>query len=114
MTEKPYIFHIANAADVDALDHSGAYRCDSLSTEGFIHCCDKHQLASVVQRYYQAVDDVQLMLLDPDNLSSALIRENTMGGSELFPHVYGAINAEAVRQIVPFGIASTERMGLLL
>jgi uncharacterized protein (DUF952 family) len=52
------------------------------------------------------------MLIDPDSLTSPLIRENTTGGSELFPHIYGAINPEAVRSIVAFGLSSTERQGL--
>ncbi len=114
MTEKPCIFHIANSTDVDALRENGEYRCESLTTEGFIHCCDKHQLTGVVARYYTDIDDVFLLLLDVDKLDAALIHENTTGGSELFPHLYGSINTEAVLDIVPFGIHSTERQGLSL
>lgn len=114
MTEKPCIFHIASASDVAAMHENGEYRCDSLDSEGFIHCCDKNQLAGVVSRYYQEVDNVVLLLLDVDKLTAALIRENTVGGSELFPHVYGPINGEAVIDTVPFGLHSTERQGLSL
>ncbi len=112
MTANSIIFHIAQTTDIERYQLSGEYQCASLASEGFIHCCDQNQLAGVVNRYYQDVDDVHLMILDPDKLSSALIRENTVGGSELFPHVYGTINAEAVNDIVPFGISSTERLGL--
>lgn len=106
------IFHIAQDRDIEKYQLCGEYRCSSLDSEGFIHCCDQEQLSGVVSRYYQSIDTVQLMLLNPDKLESPLIRENTMGGSELFPHIYGVINEAAVKSIVPFGISSTERSGL--
>lgn len=106
------IFHIALDSDIDIYQASGEYRCASLDSEGFIHCCDQKQIGGVVSRYYQTVDNVQLMLLNPDKLDVPLIRENTVGGSELFPHIYGSINSAAVKSIVPFGITSTERLGL--
>jgi uncharacterized protein (DUF952 family) len=112
MTKKPCIFHIAKSIDIDTENGNAEYQCDSLTTEGFIHCCDKHQLAGVVSRYYQDIDDVVLLVLDVEELEPALIHENTVGGSELFPHVYGAINRSAILEVVPFGINSIEREGL--
>lgn len=112
MSEKACIYHIALKADLAEYTPDVYYRCHSLSVEGFIHCCDKHQLQGVVNRYYQNVDDVMLMILDVDKLDAPLIHENTVGGSELFPHVYGPINPAAVVQILPFGIHSMEREGL--
>ena len=110
MTKKPYIFHIARKADAQSI--STDYKCDSLSSEGFIHCCDRHQLSGVVSRYYQDIDDVVLLVLDVEALEPALIHENTVGGSELFPHVYGVINRAAIVDTIPFGIHSQEREGL--
>lgn len=112
MTNKPRIFHIAKSTDIDSANRTADYQCASLTSEGFIHCCDKHQLAGVVSRYYQEVDDVVLLVIDVEELTPALIHENTVGGSELFPHVYGAINQSAIIDIVPFGINSIEREGL--
>ena len=126
MTEKTLIFHIANRSDLVDLkprlrantsstldDHLG-YQCESLALEGFIHCCDRHQLKGVVSRYYQEIDDVELLLLDVDKLEAPLVHENTVGGSELFPHLYGPININAIVDILPFGINSDERLGLEL
>ena len=112
MTKKPLIFHIAHSKDIVTNDSNAAYQCESLTSEGFIHCCDKHQLLGVVSRYYQEIDDVFLLVLDVEELEPALIHENTMGGSELFPHVYGPINRSAILETIPFGINSTERQGL--
>lgn len=113
MSEKAFIYHIALQEDLAEYTPDIDYRCHSLTSEGFIHCCDRHQLHGVVNRYYQTVDEVMLMILDVDKLVAPLIHENTVGGSELFPHVYGPINAEAVVQILPFGIHSVERQGLI-
>jgi len=112
MENRSLIYHIANAPDLPEPGSAEDYRCPSLTSDGFIHCCDQKQLAGVVNRYYQDIDDVFLLILDVDKLEAPLILENTVGGSELFPHIYGPINASAIKQVVPFGIHSTERMGI--
>ena len=112
MNNDAIIFHIAMDADIEYYRAHAEYRCASLDSEGFVHCCDRQQLAGVVTRYYKDTDHLQLLLIDPDKLTHPLIRENTMGGSELFPHVYGIINSEAIMNVIPFGLGSTEREGL--
>jgi len=113
MSKEAIVFHIAQRSDVQARQPEDDYHCASLTDEGFIHCCDKSQLAGVVARYYRGVDDLTLLLIDADRLTPALIHENTVGGSELFPHIYGPINADAIIDAVPFGLQSTERLGLM-
>lgn len=114
MNDIARIFHIAQTKDIHDKSATEDYRCGSLTTEGFIHCCDKHQLAGVVSRYYGDVDDVHLLILEVGKLEAPLIHENTVGGSELFPHLYGPVNASAILEIIPFGINSMERQGLEL
>ncbi len=93
------IFHVAAASDVENASQSGSYVCDSIDAEGFIHCCKPDQLQGVIERYYNGVKGLLLLHIDTDLLQSKLVFENTSGGSELFPHVYGAINMDAVVQI---------------
>ena len=112
MSKIPTIFHIANDEDIRQYHESGEYRCASLDSEGFIHCCDKHQLKGVVSRYYSDADNLHLVIINPDKLTGPLIHENTVGGSELFPHVYSVINTDAIISIEPFGLDSTERLNL--
>ena len=95
------IFHIASQTDFDANAGNATYRCASLQTEGFIHCCSADQLAGVIERYYADVPDLLLITIDPDRLKAELVFENTVGGDELFPHVYGEINRDAVTEIAP-------------
>ncbi|MFK7891770.1 MAG: DUF952 domain-containing protein [Granulosicoccus sp.] len=103
------IFHVASAEDVAAIKMHSEYRCNSLSSEGFIHCCERNQLAGVLQRYYQGVDNLKLLVIDPQRLENELVVENTTGGSELFPHIYGPINIDALDTILDFSLASNCR-----
>ena len=112
MTDANTIFHISTQEDIAALDQDGVYRCSSLESEGFIHCCDKQQLEGVVQRYYKGIDDLKLLLIDPGRLEARLVHENTVGGEELFPHVYGPINADAILDTLDFGLDSSARREL--
>lgn len=92
-----HIFHVTT--DLGSAKDSGLYSCASLKDEGFIHCCNKDQLAGVLQRYYQGATDLQLLKIATDKLSAKLVYENTAGGQELFPHIYGQINMTAVIDI---------------
>ena len=95
------IFHIAHSKDVDMAAQSGSYRCKSITSEGFIHCCKPEQLKGVIERYYQGVTGLMLLHIDSDLLHAELKLENTVGGEELFPHVYGEINMDAVVEMAP-------------
>ena len=113
MSIEAIIYHIALLSDFENRQADDDYQCASFTQDGFIHCCEQEQLSGVVSRYYSGIDDVTLLLIDVDKLIPALIRENTMGGSELFPHIYGPINAEAIIEAIPFGLQSIERLGLV-
>jgi uncharacterized protein (DUF952 family) len=96
MTNASFIYHIASEADVSQAKTDGRYKCDSLASEGFIHCCTKSQLDGVIERYYTGVSNLILLTIDPVLLNEPLCYENTVGGTENFPHLYGALNLEAI------------------
>lgn len=102
------IFHVASPDDAAGIRDNGTYHTASLETEGFIHCCTAEQLPGVLQRYYVDIEQVVLLSLNAEALSSKLVMENTVGGTELFPHVYGTINSEAIVEIKPLGRAAMD------
>ena len=64
---------------------------------GFVHCCDERQVAAVRAKYFPAETPVVALTLDPTRMESETRYEpGSAGGSERFPHVYGAINASEV------------------
>ncbi len=90
----PVIFHIAHNRDWPP--ENRVYSGDTLNTEGFIHCSTAAQLAPVVNRFFRGRDDLTVLVIDADRVRSTIIHENLEGGNELFPHIYGPLDTEAV------------------
>jgi len=104
------LFHLANPLDAAVLQTGENYTTASLQAEGFIHCCTETQLPGVLQRYYQDANELVLLNIDPSRLFAKLVFENTVGGAELFPHVYGPVNATAVIGEQVLGRLDIERL----
>ncbi len=75
------------------------YRADSLEREGFIHCSYGHQVAGAANRFYATAPELLVLALDPTRLTSPL-REEAASNGELFPHIYGPINRDAVVEVL--------------
>ncbi|MDQ3748213.1 MAG: DUF952 domain-containing protein [Acidobacteriota bacterium] len=71
------------------------YEAESLQTEGFIHCSFVEQIETVLNRYYKNTERVFLLEIETEKLTSELINEPSTGG-EIYPHIYGKINKEAI------------------
>ncbi|OED38596.1 hypothetical protein AB833_18865 [Chromatiales bacterium (ex Bugula neritina AB1)] len=95
------LLHICEQADYDRAVKTGVYECASLDNEGFIHCCSESQLPGVVERYYSGRDGLLLLHIDAGKLQARLEYENTVGGEELFPHVYGSIAMDSIVSAEP-------------
>ena len=91
------IYHIVLPEVWNALSES-YYEADSLAAEGFIHCSFADQLEAVLKRYYSDAKTVTILAIDASKLESKLVIEPSTGG-ENYPHVYGAINIDAVVSI---------------
>ena len=108
------IYHCALVADWQAAQEgqsgesgqgAGQYTISSrgrtLEHEGFVHASYAGQVAGVLQRFYADVTDPMcLLVIDPDKLGVPVIAENLIGGSELFPHIYGPVPVSAVVEVV--------------
>jgi phosphoethanolamine N-methyltransferase len=98
------IFHITDtstwAASQAAGNHTSSSRGLSLADEGFIHCSTAGQVEGVLARFYNGVEDLLLLHVDPDRLTSPL-RYDDVPGAGTFPHVYGPINLDAVVHVEP-------------
>jgi uncharacterized protein (DUF952 family) len=96
------IYHIAKKSEWDnALIH-GSYTADSLHQQGFIHCSKLEQVIAVANLLFHGQAGLVLLCVQPEKVTSEIRYENLEGGLELFPHIYGPINLEAVEKIVDF------------
>lgn len=89
------IFHITENTAWQAAQVEGAYRADSLETEGFIHFSNEDQVVASANRFYQGKTGLVLLSVDPSRLTSELRYEDTVNHGT-FPHLYGPLNVEAV------------------
>ncbi len=74
------------------------YRPESLAGEGFIHCSFAEQVAGSANRFYASATDLLLLHINTERLSSPL-REEASGTGEVFPHIYGPLNRDAVMAV---------------
>jgi len=96
------LYHICNAKDWQQSTKEGIYKADSLESEGFIHFSTEFQVLRTANLFYKGQDGLVLLHINPKKLTAEVVYENTMGGEEQFPHLYGALNIEAVEQVLDF------------
>ncbi|MDX2137309.1 MAG: GNAT family N-acetyltransferase [Chloroflexota bacterium] len=75
------------------------YAAPSLATEGFIHFSTEAQVAGSANKHYAGRTDLLLLEIDPVKLTAELRYESPKSkdrGDQLFPHLYGALNLNAV------------------
>jgi len=97
------IFHLVRRSDWEGRGSVQEYSAPSLALEGFNHCSeDEAQLMAVAGRLYAGQTDMLVLEVETDLLTAQLKREPSRSG-ELYPHIYGPINASAVvavRQLI--------------
>lgn len=100
------IYHVTTAAEWQQAVAAGEYRMSTrgrtLEDEGFIHCSYADQVGHVVGTFYRGVRvPLVVLTIDTTRLPAQVIAENTGGGIELFPHVYGPLPVSAVAAVKP-------------
>lgn len=90
------IYHITPLSKWREALESGMYKADSLEKDGFIHCCTKDQTEGILKTWFQGESDLVLLEIDQALLSAEVKYEDSHGSGELFPHIYGPLNLDAV------------------
>ena len=88
------IYHIV-LPEVWVASDGDFYEAASLADDGFTHCSYAGQVDAVLQRYYNGAGRVLILEIDMDLLTSEL-REEPSTNNEVYPHIYGPINRDAV------------------
>lgn len=99
------IFHMTARAAWQQAQRDGAYRAESLAQVGFIHFSGAEQVVRVANALYSGQGDLVLLVVDPARLKAELRYETPADmppGGERFPHLYGALNLDAVLRVVDF------------
>lgn len=96
-----WIYHITTEIAWEAAQPVGQYIHPSLETEGFIHCSYPDQVIETARVHFQGQSGLVLLCIDSSQLQAELKAEVSRNGAA-FPHLYGALNAAAVVETVPF------------
>jgi uncharacterized protein (DUF952 family) len=120
------IFHITSKDAALTARHTGEYQTESLSREGFIHFSQLHQILDVANRFYMSQTGLVILAVDTTRLKATLKYEAPVhpatlapkdedfsrserlnynkptSSDDLFPHLYGPLNFDAVLSIHDF------------
>ncbi len=96
------IYHITPKSEWETALAAGSYAADSLTSEGFIHCSEMDQVIPVANRFFCNCQDLVLLEIDKGRVDAPIRYENPQDSAELYPHIYGALNLDAVRRVYPF------------
>lgn len=72
------------------------------AAEGFIHCSTRKQVITVANARFRGQQGLVLLLIDTDKVKPEIVYENLEGGAQLFPHIYGKLNTDAVVEVATF------------
>ena len=109
------IYHITTRTDWQQAQQQGHYSASSLADEGFIHCSTLSRVTQVANAFYTGQENLLLLAINTAQLTAPLKWEAPAHPADhdtatdalpddanLFPHVYGAINLDAVERVLDF------------
>jgi uncharacterized protein (DUF952 family) len=108
------IYHIAYLTDWAQARSAGQYsvstRGVALSEQGFIHASTAVQVSTVANAFYAGEEGLTVLVIDEDKVGPRITYEPPAPGvDELFPHIYGPLNADAVIGTRPLEVAGDGR-----
>lgn len=92
------LYHIVKQDHWDKLKDAFLYFSETFEQEGFIHFSKKSQVFGVLERYYKNEGNLVLLFIDESKLTSEVKFEYSTN-DELFPHLYGGLNLDAIMQV---------------
>ena len=92
------IYHITTQVRWDEWTSQREFAPEAYEKEKFIHCCKADQIQGVLDRYFKGSTHLLLLCLEEQKLTAPL-RYEPGTNNELFPHLYGTINKDAIIEI---------------
>ncbi len=98
--ESDFVYHITTQKLWEEAQKIGHFDSDTLVSEGFIHCSTEAQVAGVLERYYQGQTGLLKLKIEKSKVERPLIFELAGSINEVFPHIHGALNLDAVVEVI--------------
>jgi uncharacterized protein (DUF952 family) len=94
------IWHITKREQWEQAQLAHVYFSDSLNSEGFIHCSTSEQVLLVANFLFRGQQGLVLLGIDSSKVQAEIRYEDVAG--KAFPHIYGALNTDAVVEVLDF------------
>jgi uncharacterized protein (DUF952 family) len=95
------IYHLVPIAYWESQPADRPYTPADFAREEFIHCTQgEEQLAVVANRYYRNDQGEWLVLVLDEQAITSEIKYEPGSDGLLYPHIYGALNRDAIREIL--------------
>jgi uncharacterized protein (DUF952 family) len=95
MNIRKKLYRIMTPDEWDEMQVLGEFCPSEFKREGQVYACYLYQTEFVSGYLYNSILGLVLVELDASKLGCEVIEKNLKGGKELFPHIQGAIPAEA-------------------
>jgi len=100
---KSALFHIIDASSWNAAQQCTQYAPPSFAVEGFIHLSHRDQILRPANLLYHGREDLLLLVIDESLVDAEVVMEpGSHGETELFPHLYGALNLDSLDRVIEF------------
>lgn len=93
------LYHITNKFDYIKAKDKGIYDFCSLKTDGYIHLSFKSQVIDTANRYFRGKENLIIFEINAKKIEKFIKIENTMGGDELFPHLYNELPMNIIERV---------------
>lgn len=94
------IVHITQNVQWEQAKATGIYYNDTLDSQGFIHCSTISQIEKTANTFFVNQTGLVLLCIDSEKVQSEIKYE--VVDEENFPHIYGALNIDAVIYAIAF------------
>ncbi|HEX3610625.1 MAG TPA: DUF952 domain-containing protein [Sporichthyaceae bacterium] len=96
------LLHLTTREEWDKAQAAGIYEPPSLAEEGFVHLSAPNQVLATADRHFAGVRGLVMLTIAAERLSAPLRYETVTDRGEMFPHLYGPLNLDAVTAVVDF------------
>jgi uncharacterized protein (DUF952 family) len=99
----PVLVRIATRTEWERTQSIGMF-LGELEMDGFIHLSNPNQVARVANAMYANQPNLMLLVIDRARVLGEIRDEDLNGLGEAFPHLYAALNLDAVTEILGFPV----------
>lgn len=98
--ESEYIYHITTQTEWEHALLKKEYLPLQYEKDGFIHCSIERQIPGVLDRFYKGQTGLVKLKIEKAKVQRPVLFELAHDINELFPHIYGSLNIDAVVEVI--------------